>query len=98
MDEESEVRTMEHFEISHSLKDIPLPSNDEYIELLVDKVSHFLRRFKWMAIFTLNPDMRGDTKEKYGFKSSHAPPQINKQNYGEHSNVLKGFESSVYTA
>ena len=38
MDEESEVRTMEHFEISHSLKDIPLPSNDEYIELLVDKV------------------------------------------------------------
>ena len=47
---------MENFEITNSLKDIPIPSNNEYLELLVDKVASFLRRFKWRAYFTLNPE------------------------------------------
>ena len=87
---------MENFEIQHSLKDIPTPKNSEYLELLVDKVASFLRRFKWMAFFKLNPDVRGDPKEKYGFKSSYAPPQITQQNYGEHHSTLKAFENEVY--
>ena len=60
-------------------------------------VSSFLRRFKWSAFFTLNPDLRGERRETFGFKSGYAPPQINQQNYGEHYSVLKSFESSVYT-
>ena len=87
---------MENFEINHSLKDIPIPKNAEYLELLVDKVSSFLRRFKWMAFFKLNPEVGGDPKEKYGFKSSYAPPQITQQNYGEHHSTLKAFENAVY--
>ena len=82
--------------MNHSLKDIPLPTLNEYLENLVDQISKFMRRLKWSLYFKLNPDIKPEQKETYGFKSRNAPPQFNSQNFGEHFAALKAFEDSVY--
>ena len=79
---------MESFTVNHSLKDIPLPTLNEYLENLVDQISKFMRRLKWSLYFKLNPDIKPEQKETYGFKSRNAPPQFNSQNFGEHYAAL----------
>ena len=43
---------MEDFVITHSLKDIPLPPQKEYIEQLVEETAKFIRRHKSGVIRT----------------------------------------------
>ena len=45
---------MEKLNICHSMKNIPIPPEKEYIKVLVIKIEHFLRRLRWRIIHILN--------------------------------------------
>ena len=44
---------MEPFTFFHSTKNIPIPSNEEYLKILVLKIESFIRRLRW-HIFHVN--------------------------------------------
>ena len=77
---------MEKFNISYSTKNIPLPSRSDYLQRLLEKTEQFLRRIRWKAYFSLNPDTTSSSKETYGFKSTKNPPPIEE---------LKDFENDM---
>ncbi|XP_048587788.1 uncharacterized protein LOC125570293 [Nematostella vectensis] len=77
---------MEKFSINYSSKNIPLPSRNDYLQRLIEKTEHFLRRMRWKAHFFLNPDPTSSSKETYGFKSTKNPPPIDE---------LKDFEDDM---
>ena len=58
------------------MKNIPVPSNTEYIKRLIEKVENFTKRLRWRVFFFLNPQSKTDHKETYGFKSPKSPPFI----------------------
>ena len=87
---------MDPFIIPHSLKDIPLPPQKEYIEQLVEETAKFIRRHKWRIYFKLNPEAQSESKENFGFRSNRAPPSTNQTNYGDHWEDLKAFEEHIY--
>ena len=45
-----------------------------------------MRNIRWRTFFFLNPDIKGETKETYGFKSTKSPPPIHE---------LKQFEDGI---
>ena len=59
---------MEKFSVNHSTKNIPLPSQNDYRQRLIEKTEQFLRRMRWKAYFFLNPGTISNTKDTYGFK------------------------------
>ena len=67
---------MEKFNFNYSLKNIPIPGNNEYILKLIEITENFLKRLRWRALFYLNPDLKGDNINTYGFKSPKSPPAI----------------------
>ena len=77
---------MEKFNIGYSTKNIPLPSQNDYLQRLIEKTEQFLRRMRWKAFFFLNPDTSNSSKETYGFKSTKNPPPIDE---------LKPFEDDM---
>ena len=54
------------------MKNIPIPSRDEYLMQLIYSVEKFIRNLRWRAFFFLNPEKRGREKEYYGFSSIRA--------------------------
>ena len=77
---------MEKFNIGYSTKNIPLPSQNDFLQRLIEKTEHFLRRMRWKAFFFLNPDTSTSFKETYGFRSAKNPPPIEE---------LKQFEDDM---
>ena len=76
---------MKKLHINQSLKDIPLPSQMQYQEMLVSKVESFIGRLRW-KLFNINN--RGTTsKQTYGFKTTNPPPQ---------QDELKSFEEDMF--
>ena len=67
---------MEKFSVTYSTKNIPLPSQNDYLQRLIEKTEHFLRRMHWKAYFFLNPSTISNTKDTYGFKSTKNPPLV----------------------
>ena len=67
---------MEKFTIDYSTKNIPIPSQKDYLHRLIDKTEQFLRRMRWKAHFFLQPNQLQPAKESYGFKSTKNPPHI----------------------
>ena len=41
------MESMEKINIDHSMKNVPIPPENEYKKVLVIKIEHFLRRFRW---------------------------------------------------
>jgi len=78
--------TMEKLNLGYSTKNIPIPSEKDYLRCLIEKTEHFLRRMRWKAHFFLHPDQSTSTKENFGFKSTKNPPPINE---------LKDFEDGM---
>ena len=66
---------MEQFNFNYSLKNIPIPSQREYLTELTYSTEKFYRNFKFKVWHFLNPSA-SDVKEKFGFKSIRAPPSF----------------------
>ena len=67
---------MEKVQFNYSLKNIPAPTNREYIERLIEKTENFCKRVRWKSYFYLHPECRTEDKETFGFKSRKSPPGI----------------------
>ena len=63
--------------MNFSLKDIPNSSEDTYIMKLINATETFTRNMRWKAFFFLNPGLKTNNIETYGFKSPRTPPIIN---------------------
>ena len=90
---------MDKFHIERSLKDIPNPSEAEYLEYLIEKVAKCMHNFLWDAFFKLNENKEANNnvrKNTFGFRSGYAPPPINRKNYGEYFEDIKKFVASQY--
>ena len=77
---------MEKLNFNYSIKNIPLPSPNEYLQRLIEKSESFLRNMRWKAYFFLNPRSTTASKDTYGFKSTKNPPPIDD---------LKQFENDM---
>ena len=54
------------------MKNIPIPSKDEYLMQLIYSTKKFIRNLRWRAFFFLHPEKRGREKEYFGFSSIRA--------------------------
>lgn len=61
---------------NYSTKNIPIPDNKQYFKCMISKTEKFIRNIRWKAFFYLNPDIKADDKETYGFRSTKPAPTI----------------------
>ena len=66
---------MERFEFGKSLKNIPIPSKDSYMKLLLAKTGDFIERLRWKTFFFLNPKQGVEDLETFGFNTTKSAPQ-----------------------
>ncbi|GAB1599935.1 GATA zinc finger domain-containing protein 14-like, partial [Argonauta hians] len=73
--------TMEKLCMTTSLKDIPIPNQDEYVRILIQKINEFIDRVRWMVFFAHpanrrnNSDVSDNPAQIPGlFKSRRTPP------------------------
>ena len=79
---------MERKNFKYSLKNIPVPSEDNYMKTMISKVESLLRRMRWKAFFFDKKKQSGAEEfNSYGFNSEKAPPQ---------SAALIPFENDLY--
>ena len=70
---------------NYSLKNIPIPSDDDHMRGVISKAENFHQRVRWRVHFFENPTDR-PPKENYGFKTTrNAPP----------NKSLTGFENDM---
>ena len=74
--EHSVTEAMDQVNWDYSTKNVPIPSDQEYCKVLIDKTSDFLKRAKWRAFFFLNPTQTTAKKETFGFKSTNSLPNV----------------------
>ena len=74
--EHSVNQDMEQVNWDYSTKNIPIPSDKEYRQALIQKTSEFMKRAVWKAYFVLNPTETPVRKETFGFKSSANLPFV----------------------
>ena len=86
---------MEKFNVGYSTKNIPLPSQNDFLQRLVEKTEQFLHRMRWKAYFFLNSDTSTSSKDTYGFKSTNNPPPIDKLKEFE-DDMLKMVQSTKF--
>ena len=86
---------MEKLNIGYSTKNIPLPSQNDFLQRLIEKTEHFLRRMRWKAYFFLNPDVSTTSKDTYGFKSTKNPPPVDELKEFE-DDMLKMVQSTKF--
>lgn len=72
--------------LGYSLKNIPIPSSNDYMKCLLEKVESFIRRIRWKAFFYDHPDASG-SDTNYNFRSERCPPQ--------HDSLIP-FENDLY--
>ena len=63
---------MNQIRFNYSLKNIGLPTRDEYKKKLVDKIENVVSRMRWKAHFYLN-DPNAKEQYKFGLKSTKSP-------------------------
>ncbi len=77
---------MEIFTPNFSMKNIPFPSECQFVLSLTDRIVDFIKRIWWKTFFFYNPGME-DNEQKYNFKSLKIPP--NKK-------MLEQFEDNLF--
>ena len=84
------MNSIEKFNLGYSIKNIPIPSRNQYLKALISKTEHFLKRLRWKAFFHdhQNEDFSAKNKETFGFKTPHTPPK---------HELLEKFEDDMYT-
>ena len=77
---------MEQFNYSFSLKNIPIPSREYYMQRMMAKTEEFVQRLRWKSFYYLNPSDK-PTKRTFGFKTTRTAPQVKE---------LQRFENDLY--
>ena len=79
--------------LNYSMKNIPIPNNNSYKLLLIEKIEAFIKRMRWKAHFYIS-DLENDTKndekvkkKTFGFKTKNTPPVIKE---------LEKFENDLF--
>ena len=67
---------MEKVELGYSGKNIPVPSNNVYLQILISKVERFAHNLRWKALFFLKPTAKPKSKQTFGFKSTAPAPGV----------------------
>lgn len=67
---------MAAIQFDYSTKNIPIPSEKEFITKLIEMTEKLCVRVRWKAFFFLNPDCNPSRKETYGFKTLQTPTNI----------------------
>ena len=81
------VDMADQINFQYSMKNIPVPPNQEYLLELIHSVREFVKRMKWRSYFYLNPQPIGIKKETFGFNTSKSAPIIPE---------LKTLEDNLY--
>ena len=77
---------MQQIRFNYSLKNIGLPTHDDYRRNIIDKTENLIQRMRWKAHFFLNDNSRSHKTPTFGLKSKQTPPPIPE---------LKSFEEDV---
>lgn len=67
---------MDQVNLGYSTKNIPIPSKKDYLIRFISSTENLIRCTRWRSFFFLNPDIKQETKETFGFKSTRSPPKI----------------------
>lgn len=80
--------TMDKLTFQYSMKNIPIPTDKDYMKRLIEKTEEFLKRLRWRAFFFLNPkpDDNESKSQKFGFKTQKSAPAVPE---------LKAFEGDM---
>ena len=81
------VTNMEQVNFGYSLKNIPIPNNQEYLLELVSSVGTFISNLRWRSWHFLNPS-NNERKETFGLKTTNPAPSDVKD--------LKEFENDLH--
>ena len=65
---------MDQVNFGFSTKNIPIPSEKDFIVELIKSVEKFVKNLKWRAFHYQNPRNNNQRKETFGFNSTN-PPQ-----------------------
>ena len=65
---------MEQIYFNFNEKDIPYPTNDIFITMLVSTILTVMTRVRWKLAMYKNPNWRND-KETFGFRTNKSPPK-----------------------
>ena len=85
---------MERFNFNCSTKNIPMPTNKEYLKRLIEMTEKLINRMRWRAYHFLNSSSESDHRETYGFNSKKTPPQVPELNEFEAkmTNLIQNIE------
>ena len=67
---------LEKVNLGYSLKNIPIPSNQEYLLEFINSSETLVTTFRWESFFFLNPNKKPSPKETYNFKSTKTAPKV----------------------
>ena len=98
---------MQRIQFNYWLKNIGLPSQNQYRRCLIDKVESVVHRMRWKAHFFLNGQVNTTSRRKFGLpsKSSAAPVNemkafeedlVNMMNNVSFRNVRDPFLNNIY--
>ena len=82
---------MRKFRLEYSLKNIPIPSRDNYLRNLIEKMESVLKRMRWKAHFFLKGEKNQENIEHFGLSSiaKHLPLFWNKTFRGRRFKTLR---------
>jgi hypothetical protein len=67
---------MDFMNIDFSQKIILLGDSITYMKMMINAIEKYVRNLSWRALFKLNPHLRGNAMETFGFKSTRAAPRV----------------------
>ena len=67
---------MEKVNFNYSTKNIPVPSNNLYLQIMINKIEKFVHNLRWKSHFYLKPANNPPKKETFGFKSTAPAPFV----------------------
>ena len=67
---------MRQFRFEYSLKNIPIPSRDNYLRNFIEKVESVLKRMRWKAHFFLKGEKTHENTNHFGLSSNKTPLTI----------------------
>ena len=67
---------MDHHSFEYSMKNVPIPSEEEYKLELLNSIHTFDTRMRWRAFHFLNPNLSKSSKKTFGLNTSKVPPTV----------------------
>ena len=67
---------MQQVNLGYSTKNIPIPSEEEYLMKLTHSAGTFMHAIRWRVAFFLHPEWKSSQKQTYGFRSRKNPGRI----------------------